>query len=400
MKSLTIKADIQNESMNTIVIPKTFVNLPYAKKQFRAIVTWAKSNHPFYQHWLSTEDGQVPILNRLDVLDNNKILLNGHPVTATTSGSTGIPVKVSWSEFRSNIEQQVSDRFVSWLGGRLTVTRIIHLDQPSNGCLDVKTSVDQQLKMIFDRYHQHKAVAITTYPSNAERLCREIINKELDMSYIQRFGVFAEVFEPYQEALIQQAFPNAQIWSTYSAMEFGIIAGRCPYFPQYHHLFSGKLGIEILNNNDEPCEMGQVGRIVITDYFNQNAPLIRYDIGDLGAWGKCPCGKISFPALSQVLGKIRGTLLHKNGERIPFTELSVAIRDIPGIRQYQVVQQGIEDFDVRIVLPSATVTTHLKDAVKKAFHAHFGYTPKINIIKETAIERSDNGKFYASICKV
>ena len=129
-------------------------------------------------------------------------------------------------------------------------------------------------------------------------------------------------------------------------------------------------------------------------------PLIRYDIGDLAAWGECPCGKIDFPAFSTILGKIRGSLLHRNGERVPFTELSVALRNIEGMLQYQVIQDDIEHFTVRLVHLANELTNSMQQQVEAAFQQHFSYLPKLTVIMENEIEREKNGKFYSSKCTV
>ncbi|CAH0991321.1 Phenylacetate-coenzyme A ligase [Sinobacterium norvegicum] len=382
----------------TFKLPESFGQRPFARKHFRNIAQWALTHHPFYQRRGLTQDGEIPLLSRDDILDNNTLLLNNHPITATTSGSTGVPVKISWSEQRKNIERKASERFISWLGGRRSVIRFIHDDTPADNLLDVNSSIADQLMMI--EHRRHISDAITTYPSNAERLCRAVIEQRLDMSHIQRFGVYAEVFEAEQEVLIRQAFPNAQIWSTYSSQEFGMIAGRCPHNPRYHHIMAGKIGVEILDDSGQPCPPGQIGRLVITDFFNQNSPLIRYDIGDLAAWGECDCGQIDLPSIEQVLGKIRGSLVHKNGERIPFTHLSVALRDIESMRQYQVIQEQLERFTLRLVNPRGSEDDTLREEVHQVFYQHFGYQTDITIVFEKSIEREQNGKFYSSICRL
>ncbi len=110
--------------------------------------------------------------------------------------------------------------------------------------MDAKAPIDRQIEFIFMRYQEAGAIAITTFPTNAEMLAQRIIERGLDMLFIQRFGVFAEMFETSQEELILKAFPNAQIWSTYSAEEVGLIATRCIYEPKLHHIMAHKLGLD------------------------------------------------------------------------------------------------------------------------------------------------------------
>ncbi len=114
-------------------------------------------------------------MSRSDVLENNDLLLNGHRVTAKTSGSTGIPVRLSWSQERSQIERKISARYISWLGGRLPCTKIIYIgdsEQRRRACLDIQISTDQQIAAIQNNFSKHGAVAVTTYPTNAENNIR------------------------------------------------------------------------------------------------------------------------------------------------------------------------------------------------------------------------------------
>jgi len=389
--------------MPEAMIPESFVNQAYAKEYFRRIVKIAVENHPFYQHRFNGMNAQIPPLSRDEILDNNKLLLNGYPVTARTSGSTGVPVQLSWSDDRLRIEKKVVARFISWLGGELKCTRIIHLGErkKGKGCLDVSSPVEQQIRFIQDRFQQLEAIAVTTYPTNAEILCRKVIEQDIDMSFIQRFGCYGEVFEPHQEALINQAFPNAKVWTTYSSMELGLIAGRCPFEPDFHHIFAGKLGVEVVDEVGNPCANNEVGRLIITDYFNSRSPFIRYEIGDLAAKGECPCGKINLPALSFIGGKVRGALANREGIKIQFNSLSAILRDLPDMRQCQVIQHEIERFEVRYVTElEGTNEIGFCNRVTQVFNDYFGYSPTIKYTREQEIKREANGKFYASISYV
>ena len=378
-------------------IPRTFENNPYAIQRFQGIVDYARENNPFYARWMGDAES-IPIINRKTFLEDNDEVLNGFPVTARTSGSTGVPVRISWSRERMMIDAQDTRRFVDQLGGELACTRIIYPrgNEAQPWLLNIRTSIDDQIQFILKRYREAKAIAITTFPTNAEMLAKTVLERSLDMSFIQRFGVFAEMFEPTQEVLIRKAFPNAQIWSTYSALEFGMIATRCVNEPQFHHIMSHKLGVEVLNEQGEPCENDEVGRLVITDYFNRQSPFIRYEIGDLAARGECPCGTTHLPALSQVFGKIRGALIHPNGQRVLFVDLSVALRDVKGMRQYQVIQEELDRFVVRVL-----ADRNLDSEIHQVFETHFGHLPEMTILyEEKEIPREANGKFHASICRI
>ena len=367
-----------------------------AEAKFHEIVEYARETNPFYAEWLYGKE-TVPILTRRILLENNELILNGHPVTATTSGSTGVPVRISMSPQRSAISKKVNQRFINWLGGRLVRSQIIYprSTDPDPAVLDIKLPIEQQIDWLIQRYEKSRAVALITYPTNAIALAQAVLESGRDMGFLRRLGLISEAFDPAQRAYIQSGFPNALIWSSYSSMEFGIISAQCPHEPGFQHIMSDVFRVEVLDENDRECPDGQTGRIIITDYFNKWSPLIRYEIGDLAVRERCPCGRINLPAFSAVHGKVRGALKHRSGQRVLFAELSVALRDLPGMKQYQVVQEDLERFTVRLVTDEP-----LEKEIAAAFEAHFGYQPQLTFEYHDFLPRDPNGKFHASICRV
>ncbi len=375
----------------------SFRDRPYAAERTRQIVEWARKENPFYRRWIRDPESP-PILDRRTFLEHNDEILNGHPVTGSTSGSTGEPIRFSQDAAWLQRAHADTRRFVRSLGGPVSVARIIYVgdENPPANTLSISTSTAEQIEFILRRRRDAALVGVTTYPTNAIHLAEQVIRQRLDMSFITRFGLYAEAVEPYHYEIVGRAFPNAKIWTTYSAMEFGMIAWLCPHDPRFHHINAERLGIEVLRDDGTPAAFEERGRVVVTDFLNRTTPFIRYELGDYAVWGRCPCGKITLPAFSEILGKTRGALLHRNGNRVLFADLSVALKEIPGIRQYQVLQESLESFTVRVVSPR-TVETE----VKAAFLDHFGYLPyDLTVEYLDAIPREPNGKFYASICRV
>jgi phenylacetate-CoA ligase len=366
-----------------------------ADAQFDRIVEYARATNPFYREWL---DGKatVPVLPRRMFQENNRRILNGYPVTGTTSGSTGSPVRISMSPQRRALLRQTSARYNEWLGGPLVRSQIISVrGRYPDLELDVATPVEEQIEWLVQRHEKAGAVALITYPTNGLLLARAILDTGRDMSFMQRVGLISETFDREDRAYIQRAFPNALIWASYSSIEFGLIAGQCPYESEFYHIMSDCLRIEVLDDEDRECAAGETGRVVITDYFNEWCPFIRYEIGDLAVRGSCPCGVIPFPAFSAVLGKVRGALKHRSGRLDPFITLSYALRALPGMKQYQVVQEELERFTVRLVIDEPR-----EQEITAAFEDHFGYRPQITFEYHDVLEREPSGKFHRSICRV
>ena len=366
------------------------------KEKFEKIVDYARRTNPFYARWIPP-GGPVPILTRRTVLENNTELLNGHPVSAMTSGSTGMPVSVAIGPIRQKMEAQDSAMVVRWLGGPMRRLPIIY---PSPGrenknLVHIATPLPQQLEAIRNFESRHDVFSIMTYPSNGKLLSQYLLDQGITVPKVRRMLLMSEPLDSGQRSLIRQAFPNATILISYSANELGLISYQCPFEPNFQHIMSHKLGVEIVDDAGQPVPPGEVGRAVFTDYYNCQMPMIRYALGDLAALGQCPCGRIQLPAFSQVLGKVRGALLHRDGHRVVFVSFADAFEELPGIRQYQVIQEELHRFTVNLV-----VTQNVDAEVRAAFLKEFGYENQIDTVYMDEIPRGANGKFYASICKV
>jgi phenylacetate-CoA ligase len=388
--------------MSQIWIPESFRDKPYARQHFADIVAWARSSHAFYKARLNEAHRHVPILDRRTAQAENDLLLNGHKPTSHTSGTTGFPVQISWSQQKSIRDREMHGVFREWMGGGLPRARLVRLRPGQTGeeLLSVGEPLDKQVDFILKRRREVGLRAIVTYPSNALNLADYIQRNDIDLSFVERIVCFSEAIDHTMRQGIKQGFPRARVWSTYSSMEVGMMAMQCPFHEDYHHMNARDLGIEVLNQHDQPCQPGETGRVVVTDYLNTHSTFIRYDIGDLVVPGPCPCGRIELPALQTVLGKTRGSLKRQNGEPIMFSTISPKLRDIPGLLQYQVIQDEIDRIRFRYVPHEEADPGLIEQSAKAAVFDFLGFQPAVEFIRETHIEREPSGKFMASICHV
>jgi phenylacetate-coenzyme A ligase PaaK-like adenylate-forming protein len=378
-------------------VVETFADRPYAAQRFQEIVNHAREHNPFYRRWITDPD-YPPLLDRMTALEHNDEILNGNDSTGTTSGSISVPFRFSHSRKWTQRTARDVQRFIKSIGGRVPCVRIVHMAPETRDpmTLPVVAPLDEQISFILRHRAESRAIAVTTLPTNAELLSLEIIERGIDMSFVQRFGTYAETLQDHQKKAIMQAFPNARLWQTYSSMEFGMIAVPCPYEPEFFHIMAHRLGLEVLTDDDLPARDGEPGRVYVTDYFNHRSPLIRYELGDLVVRDRCPCDKIRLPALSRILGRVSGTLLNRNGKRVLFVDIAIALREIPGVRQFQVVQDGIEEFTIKV-----SAQRNIDQEIAEIFRKHLGYWPQLATIEYVeTIPRAANGKYRTSICNV
>ena len=381
------------------VIPESFRERPYAREHYHRIAAWAARNHPFYARRVHGPRPEFAVLTRADIQEDNAALLNGFPVTGRTSGSTSMPVEVSWSRELAKLDKLDTASYVRMMGGPLPNARIVALSahEANERTIDVAEPIPAQVEFILRRHAADGACSLVTYPSNLEMICRYVLEQGIDLGFMRRVTCLSEVYEAEVDELAARVFPKAFLACTYSSVEVGLIAARCTQNPDNYHITAHKLGVEFLDEHGHPCAEGQPGQVVITDYFNRRSTFIRYALGDIAAPVTCGCANPR-PALTKLIGKVRGVLKHSDGRPVLFTGLSPMFRDSPEIRQFQVVQPALGHFIVKFVPREGATLGPFEERVRRHFEADFGTGLRIEFLPCGAIPRSAGGKFHGSIC--
>lgn len=142
---------------------------------------------------------------------------------------------------------------------------------------------------------------------------------------------------------------GCKVVSLYSNQENGMLAIECFENAEFH-LNTASYHFEFLKpDSDEPAEIGEPARIVITDLFNYAMPMIRYDTGDVGIlkpWSEC--GRPG-SVLSQIEGRLVDVIYDADGRMISPHQISVAFWAFPDVTQYQFIQTGQAHYHIKIV---------------------------------------------------
>jgi phenylacetate-CoA ligase len=165
-------------------------------------------------------------------------------------------------------------------------------------------------------------------------------------------------------------------------------------------VMSESLLVEVLDNQGQPCAPGETGRIVITDLHNLASPIIRYDIGDYAQLGEpCSCGR-GLQKLDRILGRRRNLIAKPNGDRHwPLVGFH-AFGSIAPIRQYQMIQETLEQITVRFVTDEP-LSIEQKTAFTTLVQKALGYEFELDIQDQRDnLPRQPGGKFEEFISRV
>lgn len=173
--------------------------------------------------------------------------------------------------------------------------------------------------------------------------------------YIGEFKVdsmmtFAEVVTSEDRKELRRHF-GADPLDLYGASETGFISWECPQRAGYH-INADAVIVEVLDGDDQPVPLGEVGNLVITTLWNPTMPVIRYRIRDVGNLlpGTCSCG-VTLPLMGPVVGREQDFVIAHDGRRI--SPLRFVLGRVgpywTDVKRIHVVQREVDDFLVEVV---------------------------------------------------
>lgn len=396
---------IQNQSIDKL-LNHALKTVPYYR------------DHPQIQamqgkiEWMS-----LPILTREILQKNTDRLLSttppdnhGQHYEFKSSGSTGRPVKTYSSDYAQLFWRAITVREHLWadrnFAGRMATIKYFGdgkhkypgIKQTSWGqstqtlgyqaemaILNSSESLERQ----YDWLTETQPDYLLTYPSNLQELARIHLHKKRSIS-LKNISTLGENLSPEVRALVHQAF-RCKISDMYSSQEVGYMALQCPKHDHYH-VQSENCIVEILNEDNQPCRPGEIGRVIVTTLQNYIMPLIRYEIGDYAIPGLgCDCG-IQLPVIQRIIGRTRNLLTYPNGRKSWPSYNPMALMDIFKDARFQLVQTTLNDITLHVQTTQA-ITQDIEEKATSIIQTAMGHPFNILIQATKNIQRAPSGKY-------
>jgi phenylacetate-CoA ligase len=341
--------------------------------RLRRLLEHAYRRCPFYRErfqaiGLSPDDVRSPDdLRHLPPLEKREIQEHSDRMVAErwprgdlfldhTGGSTGTPIAFSSSRERRCWGNAATRRHNAWagweIGDRVAYVWGAPRDLPSNTWRSRLIDVLMGQQIYLDTGHLdepkmaafHEALIrfrpkiIQAYARSLALFAGFLRERGLRPPQPEAIVTSAEVLEPAERRLIEEVF-GCPVFNRYGCREVGVIASECPAH-RGMHLAAEVLLVEIVQGNN-PVGPGESGAILVTDLLNLAMPLIRYRIGDMGAWeeGQCPCGR-GLPRLREVSGRVTDFLVGVDGRFVSGVFLATyVVARRPSLGQVQIRQE-------------------------------------------------------------
>ena len=327
-----------------------------------------------------------------------------------TSGRTGEPVTILKTEMNQQFLIALMFREHSWWNHdykhRLTSIRAVHREYeespnwggpiaemfesgPGQG-IPLDIGVKQQLEYL----NKFNPDMLNIHAGVLAAMCSvwEAEGYTLDLKHIKNVG------ETLSDELRQRVkqITGVDMYDVYSSSEVGCISLECPG-TGLQHTMAETLLVEVLNEQGEQCQPGELGRVVITDFYNTINPMIRYDIGDYAEVGPaCSCGR-QHPTLKRIVGRERGLFRRANGDRFWPTAGQYASAKVVKINQWQIIQHSLEDIEYKLVTDEP-----LTEEQHTRLLAIFRKTLRFDCVRitEYRTQLPIDGKYEESICLI
>ncbi len=314
---------------------------------------------------------EIPLLDRRTVKRrSNDLIAQRHLSNAiwnSSGGSTGEPVRIFQDQTFRDTARANKFLFDEWTGIKLGDKKLWLWGSERDLFKGKESWGDQladlvnrrmklnsfrmgknHLPLYVERINQYKPDQMLCYVQSIEALAKYIHNEGLKVHSPVSIMTTAGTLYPDIRSLLEEVF-GAPIFNRYGSREVGDIASECNHHRGLHVSAMTHL-VEILREDGTPCQPGEVGEIVVTLLTNFAMPLIRYRIGDRGAWAEdaCSCGR-HWPLLSHIEGRVQDLFVSRAGQKVDGTFFIRMFFHVEWVRKFQVIQESYERITFRIV---------------------------------------------------
>lgn len=402
-------------------------------RTLRRLIDHARETSPYYRerfaragwdHTAALDHAawrRVPVSRRRDLQAAGETFFSARPpeahgrtVAATTSGSTGQPLRFARNNVTATYWRAFTLRDLVWHdedllpkvgairyapAGQAEAPHGIARPDWNNSAaaifptgpavmLNVAASLDDQL----DWLERERPQRLTSFASNFLALGEHARRTGRKLPRIARLRTVGEMLTPEARATIAGTW-GGKVVDLYSCEEAGYLALECPEHGSYH-VQAENVKLEILDEQDNPCPPGKPGRVVITSLINFASPLIRMDLGDYAELGEpCACGR-GLPVIRRILGRSRNRLILPNGEtrypRVGEKAIAEAAEGVTVFR-FRCIQHSLEMVEMQIVA-SRALDGDEQARLAKSIQDNLGHPFRIVFSFPADIPAQPNGK--------
>lgn len=230
------------------------------------------------------------------------------------------------------------------------------------------------------------------YPSALAHIARHADEHGIAMNDlgIKVAFVTSEALYDHQRSQIEKTF-GCPVANGYGGRDAGFIAHQCPAGGM--HLTAEDIIVEIVDAAGRVLPHGESGEIVVTHLATGDFPFIRYRTGDIGVLddAACACGR-GLPLLKAIEGRSTDFLVAQDGTVMHGLALIYVIRDLPGVRQFKIVQESLDWTRILLATDSHFDEAHIAK-IQAGIQQRLGEGVRVQIERVAEVPKEKSGKY-------
>lgn len=381
---------------------------------------YISNNSPYYQRILSSFDlknitfknlGTLPFTDKSAFENHNDELLavslSKIVDIVLSSGTTGKPIRIMYTE--NDLKRLAYNEEISFAGCGMTLDDIVLLTCTIDRCfiaglayfLGVRALGASTIRNGLNSLESHaeiiqlmKPTAIVGVPSFLYKLGRFLQSNGINppKANITKLICIGEPIRDKDLSLLKigeylEEIWGAKIFSTYASSE--TITTFCECTEQKGgHLNPELAVVEIVDDDGNVISPGEIGEVVVTTFFVEGMPLLRFKTGDISFLidEPCKCGRYS-PRLGPILGRKKQMIKYRGTTLYPQAIYS-ALEEIPEVSEYYIaVNSNFNLSDDLKVYVSVNDMTCSANKIMGKLQSHLRVRPEVIISSEEVIRK-------------
>ncbi|NDI97573.1 phenylacetate--CoA ligase family protein [Flavobacterium sp. LaA7.5] len=334
------------------------------QEKITALLQHAATTVPHYHSFSGKSLSEFPVTDKTLIRNDYNLFLSSmfddsQRISLVTSGSTGTPFKI-YQDYNKKNRNSADTIYFAEKAGFTVGSKLVYLKIWSDynkkksltkwmqniQTLDVIDLDDKKIEGFIKQLENDKSTfGLLGYSSALELVARylEKNRKEPVKAKVGSIISMSEALNEYTKTTLPNYF-NVPVLSRYSNIENGIIAQQEDKSGTEFFINSASYYIEILDiNSEKPVKDGELGRIVVTDFYNYAMPMIRYDTGDIGAFNPNDRNY-----LARIEGRKLDLIYDTKGALVSSYIVYKNMWQYTDINQYQLIQCGEKDYIFKI----------------------------------------------------
>jgi phenylacetate-CoA ligase len=396
----------------------------YQKGKLEELLASSKESVPYFREVIKDPDpdrmNSIPVLTKEKIRQNVQRMFNPkvpkrHFIEYRSSGTTGEPVLIFLERNTAGYYHAAQWRGFSWYGVEPGAKGVKIWGVP----IDLKSKITEKLKnKIANRV---LLSAFDMERSKTEKIWKRISKFQPEYLYgyasaLYLFACFleecnlpgkelglklivstAEVLYDHQREKLKNFF-RCPVANEYGTCEAGIIAFECPKGSL--HITSENVYLEVIDNNNFPIKPPSEGKIIVTSLRNSGFPIIRYDLGDIGALsdGTCTCG-INLPLLENINGRTSDFVWTPAGKKVHGEFFSYLNRELLNrgyvLNEFKIVQKKTNELIVYLLENedlNKKIIPFISTMIKK--HTDASMTVRFETVEKINLEKSGKKRYF------